>query len=303
MPQPLILWGLSDGRAGHLAQSRGLMQALADLTPCSSHEVTAPPPARAFIDLVLRRARFGAALPDPDLIIGAGHGTHLALLCARRARGGRTVVLMRPSLPLALFDFCLIPEHDSPPARANVIPTRGPLNSMQPVQQRDPGEGLILIGGPSRHYRWDEDALLAQVRALIAGGGHWRLGDSPRTPAATRRALAALAGDRAEYVAWDCCPPGWVQAQMARAPVIWISRDSMSMIYESLTAGAAVGLLDVPASRPTRLIRAVDDLIQQGLVTPFRAWREGATPARTATPLNEARRCAALLLDRIRSAP
>ena len=39
-------------------------------------------------------------LPTPDIVLGAGHRTHLSLLAARRVHRGKAVVLMRPSLPL-----------------------------------------------------------------------------------------------------------------------------------------------------------------------------------------------------------
>jgi mitochondrial fission protein ELM1 len=280
------------------------MQALEAITACSRYELAAPPAARALLGLITGRAPFAADLPDPDLIIGAGHGTHLAMLCARRARGGQTVVLMRPSLPLHLFDFCLIPEHDNPPARPNVIPTRGPLNTITPAARREKGAGLILIGGPSRHYRWDSNAMLEQVRALIADPErHWRISDSPRTPGDTRRDLAALAGAGREYIPYDRCAPGWLEEQMARAEVIWISRDSMSMLYEALTSGAAVGLLNVPSRRESRLTHAAGDLIEAGLVTPIQAWLSGAQPVPSPAPLNEARRCAALLLAKVGQTP
>lgn len=278
------------------------MQALESITACSCYEIDAPSAARALLGLIGGRASFAAHLPDPDFIIGAGHGTHLAMLCARRARGGRTVVLMRPTLPLRLFDYCLIPEHDSPPPGPNVIPTRGPLNTIRPGARRETETGLILIGGPSRHYRWDSDAILEQVRALIAEPGrHWYISDSPRTPAATRSALAALGGTGREYVPHDRCARDWVEEHMARAAEIWISRDSMSMLFEALTSGAAVGLLDVPARGRSRLTRAVEKLIASGLVTTFQGWRNGVRLAPPPAPFNEARRCAALLLDKIHS--
>jgi len=296
--RPLILWSISDGRAGHVAQSRGLIQALAELADCSIHEIDAPPAAQAFAGLFAGRARFADDLPDPDLIIGAGHRTHLPLIGARRARGGRSLVLMRPSLPLALFDFCLIPSHDAPPPAANVIVTRGPLNDVRPAAVREPGTGLILIGGPSRHYRWDLDSLLQQIRTITARQElRWQICDSPRTPAATRRALAGLGPD---YRPFDRCPPGWLGGQMARAGTVWISRDSMSMIFESLSAGAAVGLLDVPSRGESRLGRATDSLAADGLAVPYPDWLAGRPLAPPPAPLREGRRCAALVLDRLR---
>lgn len=294
----LILWSISDGRAGHVAQSRGLIRSLSELADCSIHEIPVPPAMDVIAGLVTGSAHFAGTLPDPDIIIGAGHRTHLPLICARRTRGGYAVVLMRPSLPLALFDLCLIPSHDAPPRAANVIVTRGPLNDVRPAAARAPGTGLILIGGPSRHYRWDSDSLLQQIRTITARQDlDWLICDSPRTPAATRRGLA---GFGPAYRPFDRTSPGWLGGQMARAATIWISRDSMSMIFESLSAGAAVGLLDVPSRGDSRLSRATESLAADGLATAYPDWLAGRPLAAPPAPLDEARRCAALVLDRLR---
>ena len=54
------------------------------------------------------------------------------------AVGDADTVLMTPDLPKALFDICVIPEHDRPAPGNNIVVTRGSLNRMQalPVQER-----------------------------------------------------------------------------------------------------------------------------------------------------------------------
>lgn len=291
---------MSDGRRGHDAQSRGLALALQQLVPCAVHTLDAPGPRAILRDLLRGEFTAGQHLPAPQLILGAGHATHLPMLAARRVRGGRVVVLMKPSLPLSFFDCCLIPEHDRPPARANVIATRGILNHVQPATTHDSAFGLILIGGPSKHCHWDVSAMLAQIRALLdrSPGVSWTITDSPRTPPATRAALKEIAQPNATFQPHAETDPGWLEQQYARAGTVWVSRDSLSMIYEALTAGAAVGLLDVPRARPGRVSRAVDDLLRAGLVTDFAAWQQGAHPAPPAEEFNEARRCARLIKAR-----
>ncbi|MEZ5579447.1 MAG: ELM1/GtrOC1 family putative glycosyltransferase [Candidatus Competibacteraceae bacterium] len=120
--RPLVVWRFSDGKAGHDNQSGGLTEALARLRPV---EIVTPQrltPIAALLALAGGRLTAWPDLPVPDLLVGAGPGTHLSLLAAQRR--ARAVVLMRPSLPLALFDLCLIPEHDTPPVRVNVLATR-----------------------------------------------------------------------------------------------------------------------------------------------------------------------------------
>ncbi|NIO88165.1 MAG: nucleoside-diphosphate sugar epimerase, partial [Candidatus Aminicenantes bacterium] len=79
-------------------------------------------------------------------IIGAGHGTHFPMLCAQRARGGKTIVIMKPGLPYSWFDYCLIPEHDKPPRKKNIITTRGAINTITPTNNHSIDQGMIMIG-------------------------------------------------------------------------------------------------------------------------------------------------------------
>ena len=82
--------------------------------------------------------------------LGFGHATHLHLLAAQRAYGGKTIVLMQPSLPAKLFDLCLIPEHDQYQGNAEYLQTRGVLNPIQPEGEHASNQALIMIGGPSK---------------------------------------------------------------------------------------------------------------------------------------------------------
>ena len=157
----LVVWRLCDGKVGHESQSQGLAEALGRRVPTEYFDLGCLSPARALRAWLCGRFPPGEALPAPDLILGAGHRTHLNLLAARRARGGRAVVLMKPTLPCACFDLCLVPEHDDPPRHGKVLPTQGALNPIRPAAAASPERGLILIGGPSEHHGWDTAAIVA----------------------------------------------------------------------------------------------------------------------------------------------
>ncbi len=291
---PTVVWWFRDGKAGHDNQARGLIDALQRLIPLDVHEVPLPPLGRLLVDAVTGRFGAGRALPDPALLIGAGHGTHPALLAARRARGGRAVVLMKPSLPRAWFDLCVIPRHDGVAPAPNVLITDGVLNAIPPAVGKDPHQGLILIGGPSAHHGWSETELLAQLRVVLARdtGIQWRIAGSRRTPASTAPLLRALAGTQVQFIAHEDTDAAWLPAQLARAAVVWVTEDSMSMLYEALTAGAATGLLAVPRRRADRVTRAIDALIEAERVTPFDVWQK-THALRLPEPFNEAARIAA----------
>ena len=109
---PLVVWRFSDGKAGHDNQTRGLAEALARLRPVEVITLEPLPPFAALKGLSLGRQLGWNEWPAPDLLLGAGHRTHLSLLAARRIRGGKIVVLMRPSLPLGLFDEAVYEEEE-----------------------------------------------------------------------------------------------------------------------------------------------------------------------------------------------
>jgi len=288
----LRIWRLSDGRAGHDSQSLGLCDALARATSCRVRELA----VGAGLARLWPRP---PAAERPDLILGAGHRLHAAMLALRRAHGGRAVIMMRPSLPLAWFDLCLVPAHDAPPARANVIATAGALNRVRPGATAA-GTALVLLGGPSRHFDWDAGAMLEQLHLIVEAGRYARgtVTDSRRTPEPTRRALRALAGGRWHYAPHDRCAPGWLAGALAAAEDAWVSRDSVSMIYEALSAGCRLGLLEVPARREGRLWRAGEALLAGGDATSLAAWQAAGSLQPSPRAWAEADRCAAEILAR-----
>lgn len=302
--RPLVVWRICDGRAGHDNQSKGLAQALGRLVPVEIHELPVPSLRLSLWTLLFGRASVADRLPAPNLLIGAGHSTHIPLLAARRARGGYIVVLMRPSLPLGLFDLCLMPEHDGNILRENVIVTQGVLNNIEPSSDRRSDEGLILIGGESRHWSWDEAALLDQIRRIVASASiNWELADSRRTPVTTSRQLAALIGPKLRFRPHCETPSDWLPGALARAARVWVTADSVSMVYEALSSGAAVGLLRLPRLGRTRVSNGIDTLVARGLVTPFERWAAGLALNPPPLPLAEAARCAQLIVERFGFSP
>ncbi len=295
-----MVWQISDGKRGHLSQSSGLVEALSRCAPLAVYQVAAAPLLRSVVSCITCSTGWVRGLPAPQVVVGAGHATHTTMLALSRAYRARTVVLMRPSLPLSWFDYCLVPAHDDPPARANVIVTTGAVNPLQPGQDHDPGRGLILVGGPSRHYRLDAALLLSRIRQVLtrAPDRHWTLSNSPRTPAQLTRELIRLEADGVDVVLWDRCERDWLAHVLARSRDVWISEDSISMIYEALTAGCRVGLLPLPRKSASRLHRAIDQLLHGSFVCAYRDWLDGAMLAAPPRPLDEANRCARLLLDK-----
>lgn len=291
--RPVVVWRFLDGKPGHENQTLGLLQALQAQLPIEAYPLPAHGGWRDWMDLLLGRCRAGSILPPPDLLLGAGHGTHARMLACRRAHGGRAVVLMRPSLPNAWFDLCVIPQHDGVATSPRIFLSRGVLNPIRRTSVKDPDQGLMLVGGPSSHYGWDDDALRAQLR-LIAGrdGRQWTVATSRRTPDATIAALRDLDIANLQLVDHRDTAPGWLAQRLQDASAAWVTEDSVSMLYEALTAGCACGVLPVPVRRSGRVRAGLQQLLVRGDVGGFAAWREGEPLRSPPEPFDEAARCA-----------
>jgi len=286
------VWRFSDGKPGHDAQSLGLVRALRSRCEVEVHDLPVTGRAAALGMWLTGRYAPGRELPSPDLLIGAGHATHWPLLAARRACGGHAVVLMQPSLPNAWFDLCLIPEHDKPHSASNVLVTTGVLNTQRASQQRVQDQGLILLGGPSPHYRWNDAEVLAQIHALLQARPQlrWQVLGSRRTP----DSMLALLRDHEGLTLLPVNSPDHVlTGLLSTAGEVRVSEDSVSMIYEALTCAAPTGLLAVTRRSANRVTAGVDTLVARGWVAAPGDWR---TPP-TAPPLDEAGRCADWIIE------
>ena len=293
----MIIWRFTDGKPGHEKQTLGLARALLKLRPGKCIDLPAPRRSAAIRQWILAHFPSGNDLPAPDILLGAGHATHFALLAARRAYGGKAVVLMKPSLPLSWFDLCVIPEHDDPPLRDNVVITRGALNCVIPSEKHAPSLGLILVGGPSPHFQWNTDSVQAQIRDLVRHHANlrWRLTTSRRTPADF---LDALAAPDIECIPSDSTEAGWLESQLEKARVAWVTPDSVSMVYESLTAGCHVGLFDLKAIAGSRVAKGILGLQANGHLVSTSTLSTSLGSNQGLPHFNEAERCAEIIEKR-----
>ena len=274
-----------------------MVAALARRANIAVHDIPVAALGTSLLHYARGRIAAPPGLPDPQLLIGAGRRCQWPLLAARRARGGRAIYLMKPALPAAAFDLCFIPRHDRPPSHPRVVATEGVLNDI--VAGSGTGsDGLILVGGPSTHHGWDEPRLLAQIEKIVASDAapSWVITDSRRTPASTSARLRTIGAPHVRYEAASEHGPDWLNGMLGAGRCAWVSADSVSMLFEALSAGLPVGVLDVPAQRPDRIASIAADLARRQLVTRFDDWVSGQALV-AAEPLAEADRAADIVLS------
>jgi mitochondrial fission protein ELM1 len=299
-----ILWILADGKRGHENQSLGLAEALARIAPWSSHLIDLPCGESWWLRLARLRESI-ALLPQPEIIIAAGHSTHALLLSAGWLTSAKTVLLMKPSLPLSWFDYCFIPKHDVKPdsklKHKGCMITTGAINRMCYDSTLKDGSAILLVGGPSRVHGWDSSQLLEQIIAVVRADSErrWYLTNSPRTPPAFL-ATVKEALPEVQVFPVGSTPANWLTQALSVAEVAWVTEDSVSMVYESLTAGAKVGIFAMPTrKKASKHSRGLTELAEKKQVVTFIEWQKTTKLLHSPQPIAEADRCARYLLDQL----
>ena len=240
-----------------------------------------------------------ADFPAPDLIVGVGHATHLPMLIARRVCGGRTVVLMKPSLPHHLFDLIFVPRHDRYQSKGNLVGTSGVI-CPSTDEGKEPDQGLILLGGPNRTFDWPKADIAHTLNAIVRASPEirWTVCDSRRTP----EGMAAQVSEtpNVAWQSWQTAATDFLESALARASYVWVTADSVSMLYEALSAQARVGVIGLPTRRrsASKYSRGIDLLRQQGHVFGSDdGYRLQDAPLTDFYPENH--RCAQIVLERL----
>jgi uncharacterized protein len=276
------IWIISDGKPGHINQSLGLVEALLEFKPNLTFKTL---PLKGVSSVMFASDR-------PKLIISAGRATHFWSWVLSVRFGAKNVVLMRPSLPYSFFNLALVPEHDAPPVTDRVVTTKGAINRMKPANKQ-PESRLVLLGGPSKHVIWDDDRIIEQIDELTEPSiGSLNVATSRRTPNDLLQQLRSKTSIR--LIEPDSVDSDWLPSTLATTEQVIVSSDSVSMVYEALTAGCTVSLIRLESTANSRTQQGIGTLVEQGLV--------GATadqkPANPVSDFREATRCAEIILER-----
>lgn len=298
-----------DGRPGHEKQTLGIIKALQRLHPLDVTEIKIGPASlwqemSDWLRYLLGMDCSSSPDQEPyDLLIGTGAHTHIPMLSCKRRSGAFSVTCMAPSRILRQqFDLCCIPQHDGIQTGKNVFLTIGPPNCSEAKTEHDRNKALILLGGvdPKSHH-WSSADIDTSIRELLAidTGKEWTISSSPRTPGDTVLLVERIAAelDNVTFFRYQETASGWVEEQYSRNKTVWVTADSMSMVYEALSAGCEVGILPVVwKSKKNKFNRSEKYLLDKGLVISFQAWKQGTARRKFHVPMNEAGRCAEEIL-------
>lgn len=265
-----VIWLFKDGKQWHENQTDGLVAAL---NKRSFNKVYTVSIADSFF---LALFKFKLVLPwrvrgfpKPNLIIGTGRKNHLWMLLARLFYGGKVIVLMKPNLPIYLFDLVCVPTHEKVANKGNVIRTKGTLNVGHFSQDSVLNRGLIFIGAPSKHYYWNHESICEQIKHLVEINPDilWEISTSSRTPRETVDVLSELNLPNMQYTEFEDRDKYWLSGRLKIASRVWVTQDNLSMIYEGITAGSEVGVIRLKEkSQSSPIVQSIHQLIQDSFI-------------------------------------
>ncbi len=303
-----------DGRPGHEKQTFGIIEELkrkidVEVIPVPVRKKNVFLQASEWLSFFFspnhRPDDSGNSLKDCDLFLGTGTHTHLPMLLLKKHFGIPMVTCMTPSSFLQRkFDLIFSPQHDEAAIKNNIFKTIGPPNPNINKGRHQNDRVLLLCGGIDRKsHDWKTDEIVAGIKALIARDPLKRyiLSSSPRTPADTIQKMSLMAQhlQNVEFHDYHETPPGWVEEQYRRCRQVWVTGDSISMVYEALSSGCNVGILPVQWRKKNSKFRKSEGYLKEaGFVIGLQAYLQGEGSWRNAESLNEARRCAEEIIRR-----
>ncbi|GAA3926497.1 mitochondrial fission ELM1 family protein [Litoribacillus peritrichatus] len=261
---------ITDNKPGHKNQLEGLQNSLALKVELECVWLSVKTTPFSWLNLFKKNKQLNLPFV-PDVVIAAGSDTQLFALTVKRQFNAFLVLLMRPSVfPQCLFDALIIPEHDKPKRSVRIFKSFGVLNKVRPHKLTEPSrKGLILIGGESKHYHWNSEAVLNQISTVIEKASNidtWLLTDSRRTPEAFRALLGSKDGQKIEFFPHESTDANWLPAQMKAVDQIWVTPDSVSMVYEALSSGKITGLFVLSEIKQGRVVQGINNLMKGKLV-------------------------------------
>ncbi len=254
-------WIITDGKAGHETQARGVAEALgADMTfkrvaPRGPWRWAAP------WGPVAPSERFGQpgstfAPPWPRLAIAVGRASIPYIRALKRQAGPAvfTVVLEDPRAGRNVADFLWVPQHD-PLRGANVLTTPTSPHSFSQARlaalRAVPPEAVarlprprvaVILGGKNAVYRFkdaDDDRLAGALGSLGGLGASFLVTTSRRTHDRLLAVVERATADRPRILYTGSGPNPYADF-LAHADLLVVTADSVNMTGEACATGRPV---------------------------------------------------------------
>jgi mitochondrial fission protein ELM1 len=242
----LNIWIILDGKRGHEKQIEDLVFCIKQKIEADTIRIQASNFFKVILNFLFKSYDRLSKKNKPDLIIAAGHGTHLDALQKRNRYGGKLIVIMKSSLPLFLFDLSIIPSHDKILWKKNLLILDGPVNKIKNQKQHIKGTGIILIGGPSKNYFWSDVHIINEIKKIIEINKNIELtlATSRRTPTSFLNQVIKFE-DCLRVIPYNSVPSMWLENEIGNYEYSWVTQDSISMLFELINSGSIVTCINL----------------------------------------------------------
>lgn len=256
-----VYW-FQDSKTGHLKQVQALLDQLKKEIEISIITINVTN-QESFSKIFSNQDQFDG----PTILIGAGHEVYSKILQAKKylkktiSKDSFSIAVLRPSYKLSSFDLIIAPEHDFRKKRIpeNVIPFQGSLSatSQNPV---DENMAIIAIGGPSKHYKFDQEILIRQLQYILSvhPKHKFKIFNSRRTPEVLNLRLKDELNKHpnAKFIDLNSPESNTFQESLNESALKFVTPDSSNLVFEALSVNGQTYLIQIESQKYRRIFRA-----------------------------------------------
>ena len=256
-----VYW-FQDSKTGHLKQVQALLDQLKKEIEISIITINVTN-QESFSKIFSNQDQFDG----PTILIGAGHEVYSKILQAKKylkktiSKDLFSIAVLRPSYKLSSFDLIIAPEHDFRKKRIpeNVIPFQGSLSatSQNPV---DENMAIIAIGGPSKHYKFDQEILIRQLQYILSvyPKHKFKIFNSRRTPEALNLKLKDELNNypNAKFIDLNSPESNTFQESLNESALKFVTPDSSNLVFEALSVNGQTYLIQIESQKYRRIFGA-----------------------------------------------
>ena len=256
-----VYW-FQDSKTGHLKQVQALLDQLKKEIELSIITINVTN-QESFSKIFSNQDQFDG----PTILIGAGHEVYSKILQAKKylkktiSKDLFSIAVLRPSYKLSSFDLIIAPEHDFRKKRIpeNVIPFQGSLSatSQNPV---DENMAIIAIGGPSKHYKFDQEILIRQLQYILSvhPKHKFKIFNSRRTPEVLNLRLKDELNKHpnAKFIDLNSPESNTFQESLNESALKFVTPDSSNLVFEALSVNGQTYLIQIESQKYRRIFGA-----------------------------------------------